>query len=846
MLGIGRPKNPGERNATPTSIPDRSAYRQSWSSDEPNSSSNSAVSRKESKGLWSKLRKQASRMHISHSAQHSSHSSAMRQSPLSRTSGSGTLSNSDTAQPVVSERIVPAQRSHIAQVTPQRPASARSSVTMPPTIASSSLGLPAAAGMVAKIGSTADSNVVHARHQSLVPGLERLKSISVLGSDANIAQIDRPSSSPWEPTRATPVAPPSKPRSSSFMNPRAATQDKRSPLFKAAVDRPSMVRGSTDLYRRPSSSDRSHISSGQTTPQHSHSMDIPRVKFQQQQQQQQKLPVADHRNAESITADSIRRTLGDYTGKSTDVKGKPRLRRLMMFSSGSKQAANSRDHSKIDLPKSITGLEMIAEDEEQQQQQQQQQQDVKSAASTLVFYEPESVLPPMDPMSANDDSPSLAVHQQLSRPSTSHSQNRNRTAAMRTPPVTSFVVDGVLLGYKGDAKRFSENSGSTLSSGETLETHSNFDSNALAKGVNIERLPTLNRSPSSASPKIPIASLMAQPQPQQQQKRPGRVSFSSGTQQRPRAIYDDGINLVPSPTKENPPKLSPMLHGQVVDKDLVLDPDVYQNTFFNARPADEQQQLETSVLNRSGKLSASDTVKFLVRSASDDTLNGLGVSVDGPISSTKVKFSTQLAVIPDHYDPDLDSDMDEDGNGEAYVSSEYFSKWDHNCNLSSSMPSMSSMGSISGSANHVSNSISEIIDPTSLRRRRPSEPTPSSSKAATSAAVVKGRAKAKSTAAPSASLTTTDASSSAAVVPSSVAMTAAKASTLNSSIAEQEIEVLRHTIRILQSRNDMLSELVELNPVDAVPEHVKIHIRTIELENSWLRKHICKLVQSST
>ncbi|KAJ2194950.1 hypothetical protein IW144_003703, partial [Coemansia sp. RSA 522] len=54
MLGVGHTTN----------TPDRSVFRQSWSSDEP-TSSNASVSSKEHKGLWNKLRKQASRMHAS-------------------------------------------------------------------------------------------------------------------------------------------------------------------------------------------------------------------------------------------------------------------------------------------------------------------------------------------------------------------------------------------------------------------------------------------------------------------------------------------------------------------------------------------------------------------------------------------------------------------------------------------------------------------------------------------------------------------------------------------------------------------------------------------------------------
>ncbi|KAJ2413871.1 hypothetical protein GGI10_002765, partial [Coemansia sp. RSA 2530] len=58
MLGIDH-----TTTTTATKEP-KAGYRQSWSSDEPISSSTSASS-KESKSLWSKLRKQASRLNSS-------------------------------------------------------------------------------------------------------------------------------------------------------------------------------------------------------------------------------------------------------------------------------------------------------------------------------------------------------------------------------------------------------------------------------------------------------------------------------------------------------------------------------------------------------------------------------------------------------------------------------------------------------------------------------------------------------------------------------------------------------------------------------------------------------------
>ncbi|KAJ2415109.1 hypothetical protein GGF41_005683 [Coemansia sp. RSA 2531] len=62
-----------------------------------------------------------------------------------------------------------------------------------------------------------------------------------------------------------------------------------------------------------------------------------------------------------------------------------------------------------------------------------------------------------------------------------------------------------------------------------------------------------------------------------------------------------------------------------------------------------------------------------------------------------------------------------------------------------------------------------------------------------------------------------------------------------STVPVQEIDVLRRTIRSLQARNDLLSALVELDPLHTIPEDTRLHIRTLELENIWLRKELERL-----
>ncbi|KAJ1892846.1 hypothetical protein LPJ81_005478 [Coemansia sp. IMI 209127] len=728
---------------------ERSTYRQSWSSDEPSSSSNSA---KGSKSLWNKLRKRTSRIHTSQSEQPDRSSVGYQQGSYPYMDMKRAYSGPQTAKPVVAGTSVSVQRP--MQSSHQ---GARSSMLWAAT-------------------DGAKQSEASARHQSLVPGLDRLKTLSVLGSETNVSMLkSEENAQVREPAGLEPVTLPSnKPRSNSYIG-----------AVDALKKAPAMSRVSTDVYR----------SSGQPgdkrqAPAHSYSMDIPRSSIQPSQQRP--LPPVDHKNADNISAESIQRMLGEYTGKSADVKGKPRLRRLMMFPGGNKQQASASSQDRIiELSLGGSGLERIAEDEEQQQLNVQKRTSTSNDKAKLMFDEPESVLPPVD-----RDGDRTLYHQ--SRGNADAAQRRSQIALTR-----SLAADGTALDYKSDAKRFSENSGSTVSSGETLETHSDHDGAAVAKS-SMERFPNSRPAAHGTPPKRPMSTQVVQQH--QPQKRPPRLSFSNGSQQRPKAIYNDGSSLVPSPTKEHPPKLVPIVHGQVAEKEYMLDPTVYRNTFFNARPVDEQKELETVVLNRTGRLSSGESTKFLVRSISDDTLNSSnGGDTTAVDASARVRFSGNHDYIPDYY---LDPGNTPDGDSEACTDPTDSSHALTERGLSSSMPAM-----VASTSAHGSN---ELADPSDLRRR-PSEPMPSSSKAA---------------------MLSTASTSALGKKPAN--------HNRSSSVAEQEVEVLRRTIRILQSRNDMLSELVGFNPMDAVPDSVKTHIRTVELENVWLHRELAKRKQTKT
>ncbi|KAJ2817996.1 hypothetical protein IWW50_005972 [Coemansia erecta] len=369
MLGVGH-------SATSTSG-DRSAFRQSWSSDEP-TSSNASVSSKERKGLWSKLRKQASRMHASQSVQ-TELAMPHRGSISSTTSAPGTM------------------RPHTMTADARR-----------------------ASACVGPTAVTASVSAGTQYEQVKQAGLERLKMIAAMGSaDSSEPQANGLA---MQPRRAAPPPPPmvatqseSGVRGSADLRRRLAPTANE-PLMRGSVDmyrRPgtahagaseSLMRGSVDMYRRPGTAQAGanerlargsvdvyrkpapalaainesadmHQRAGPTTANeplmrgsvdmyrrpgpaqtgvnealmrgsvdmhrragHSYSVDIPRA--------------ADHSNPSDISADSIRRTLGAYTGK-TETKGKPRLRRLMLRPPGSREQPAD------------AGLECIAEDDEQ-------------------------------------------------------------------------------------------------------------------------------------------------------------------------------------------------------------------------------------------------------------------------------------------------------------------------------------------------------------------------------------------------------------------------------------------------------------------------------------------------
>ncbi|KAJ2735436.1 hypothetical protein H4R23_002198 [Coemansia sp. Cherry 401B] len=252
MLGVGQTG----------SAKDRSVYRQSWSSDEP-TSSNASISSRERKGLWGKLRKQASRMHVSHAGQ----PDAVPQMPHR-----GSVSSAASA-PLAQRPVT------VADVR-------RTSAVVAPSV------------------------VTAGAHESLhgEAGLERLKMIAAMGSDA---PVSRAASLAMQPRRAAPP-PPSRPSQQAAM--RGSVDMRGSVNMRGSFD----TRGSVDMFRRGAA--------------HSYSMDVARP---------------DHRNPADISAESIRRTLGAYTGKSDSAK--PRLRRLLPT-----RRPPSRDLS----------LECIAEDDE--------------------------------------------------------------------------------------------------------------------------------------------------------------------------------------------------------------------------------------------------------------------------------------------------------------------------------------------------------------------------------------------------------------------------------------------------------------------------------------------------
>ncbi|KAJ2469984.1 hypothetical protein GGI02_003239, partial [Coemansia sp. RSA 2322] len=539
----------------PTSSDGKAKFRQSWSSDEPASSSNS-VSSKESSSLWSKLRRQASRLHVSHARQQSPPPSAL-------STAAGPAAHSTTTLSATAGSV-PALRPRTAPSTPQ---TLDRHTSAPVPIVPSTLLAPSA------------SATMHAPSQA-----DRMRLMAALGHSSNIPNMHG-SSQTWSAGLASPHA-----------------QSRRSPIAHAAFDvapKPSGARSSTEVLRTTGTGD------GRQRP--AYSMDVPRTALNPAPSRQPGGP--------EISADSIRRSLSAYTGK-TDVRGKPRLRRLMLLpQSGGSSARRplSRDR---DSPASA--LACIAEDDEH------------PASAPALGRPREASIARFSPAGHSAECHSALPPQAL--------PPLMLTPSPPPPMPVSFNSDSLLQVYRHDSKRFSENSGSTVSSGDTLDTTSDQADNS--------------GHPRPASRTASLA--RAQP-------RPPRLSFS--TAQRPTAIYECAdVNIVPSPTKEHPPRLVPMVHGHVTDPDMLLDPTVYRNTFFNARPATDQQHIEATLLTRrpSTGNQQSGVGKSLYKSASDETLNtgGSNSKRGSNAGSAKVRFSEHSDLIPDPLSDDKPASSD--------------------------------------------------------------------------------------------------------------------------------------------------------------------------------------------
>ncbi|KAJ2608063.1 hypothetical protein H4S08_004591 [Coemansia sp. RSA 1365] len=546
MLGVGPSSTTSERRRMTTA--DRVGVRKSWCSDEPCSSSNSVSSKESKNRLWSRLRKHASRLHVTPGAEPPA---MVQRTSVGVAQGRASLGAFGTS-PAVTRR---------------------------PTSTCTAAAVETAAVSVAAPAS---------REQLIqsVSGLERLKLIAAMGPVADERQ---------DSTANNRTAYPSPPHVFSHGGPgisssgNVSSQEGSTGTLQAAVSAPqsNMItrRPSTAAARlsmatpRPSmSTPRPSITTSRSSVDTTHSKAAPRPSVE-----------TEHNNPDDISAESIRRTLGAYTGK-TEERSTPRLLRLLPTA----RRPQSRG----------AGLACIAEDDEQ-------------------------------------------------------------------------VMD--------EAKRFSENSGTTVSSGDTLY---------------------------------------------------GDDGRSNMRAPRPRAIYEDGVNRVPSPTRDHPPVLAGVGHGGA----LPLDPAVYRNTFFNARPAADRHRIESLLVRRSD--------------ASDDTLS---------LSPSRVRFAKKTQPISEN--PVVEQ-------AEPVVSPVVEPKEaTHHSN--STRPS-----------HHLSASLPTLNAQHPTHLRRPSEPIE----------------------------------------------------------ASDELTRLRRAVGLLQSRNAMLSELVVRDPLEAVPEGVRIHIRTLELENAWLRKSLARMV----
>ncbi|PIA17960.1 hypothetical protein COEREDRAFT_85824 [Coemansia reversa NRRL 1564] len=547
MLGVGPRTSTAERRRMTTA--ERVGVRKSWSSDEPGSSSNSVSSKESKNRLWSRLRKHASRVHVAPDVEPPA---MVQRASVGVAQGRASLGAFGTSPAVV-----------------RRPTSTCTA---------------------AAVGTVAVSVAAPASREQLiqsVSGLERLKLIAAMGPVADERQDITAKNRSAYPS---PVHVPSHGGPGFSGSGNVSSQGGSVGTLQAAVSAPQ----SNMITRRPSTA-AARLS--MATPRSSMSTPRPSITTSRSSVDTIHTTAAPprpsvetgHKNPDDISAESIRRTLGAYTGK-TEERTTPRLLRLLPTA----RRPQSRG----------TGLACIAEDDE-------------------------------------------------------------------------HVVD--------EAKRFSENSGTTVSSADTLY---------------------------------------------------GDDGRSNMRAPRPRAIYEDGVNRVPSPTRDHPPLLAGVGHGGA----LPLDSAVYRNTFFNARPAADRQRIESLLVRRSDAsddtLSLSPSrVRFAKNSypISEDSVVGQAEPVDSLAAEPKEAIHHPNSTRPSHH-------------------------------LSASLPTLH--------AQH----------PTHLRR--PSEPIE----------------------------------------------------------ASDELTRLRRAVDFLQSRNTMLSELVMRDPLEAVPEGVRIHIRTLELENAWLRKSLARMV----
>ncbi|KAJ1962674.1 hypothetical protein GGI12_002505 [Dipsacomyces acuminosporus] len=572
------------------------------------------------------------------------------------------------------------------------------------------------------------------------------------------------------------------------------------PRFAEVKAQPTVTRASVEVYRTTGGSF-SHTKHLAPTP--SYSMDIPRAKIG-----------VDGIESGYVSAASIRKTLSGYAG-SSDLQGKPRLRRLITLPRAQK---NVYPKDAMGSETAAMGLECIAEDETEEFQV-----DVRTRSDKR---EPSVFTGNLGPA---EDTADTSLSTRSARPATS-------SGVMRTALQTGQTADGTTGNTTGswwvNSKRFSENSGTTISSGDTLDATVEYD----AKGI-IERRPSGRKSANSgtgtanlvyhhhSTSQLPAKAPIA---------RPPRLSLSNVT--RPSAIYEEYINVIPSPTKEDPPKLIPMVHGKAnsIDKDLVMDPVVYKNTFFNARPAEEQARLKAQVLSSSTKPSG----KTLHKSASEDTLDGsLNKPEGAPIGASRhVRFTDVRDIVTTSMDLIYESDHDERTELASVrrPSTQQASTIAANSSVASMQPRPSTAHSKLGT---ISNAKADISLPTAAGA---SVTAPAGAAAATTSTANISSKTSSNTLLPATAASTKATPNKQAVQPTADNGAAKQIDNL-----KQEIEALKRTVRNLQSHNDMLTELAMRDPLEDIPEDARLHIRTIELENAWLRKELSQLKHST-